>query len=134
MTLAELYRIQNALSTLLSAELDVRVSYRLRHFLRAVREELRDAEEARMKLIRKHSPSGPLLQESPEFIEFGREWDELLESTIALPEAHVTLAELENARIVCTEPDKSTSRRGLLAGEIADLDFLITDDPPEPRK
>lgn len=134
MTLHHLYKIQNSLSTLFSAELDVRASYRLRKFLRAVREELSDAEEARMKLIRKHSPDGPLLQESPAFIQFNAEWQELLESTIALPEVHLTLDELAGASIVCTEPDKSTSRRGFLAGEIADLEFLITDDPPEPKK
>ncbi len=133
MTLRDLYRIQGSLSVLFSAELDVRVSYRLRKFLRAVRQELQDAEEARMRLVRKHSPAGPLLQETPGFIQFNAEWQEMLETTIELPEVHITLTELEAAHIVCTEPDKSTSRRKFLAGEIADLDFLIT-DPPEPKQ
>lgn len=132
-TLRDLYRIQGAIGALFSAELDVRVSYRLRKFLRAVREELHEAEEARMGLIRKHSPEGPLLQETPGFIQFNAEWQELLESTVDLPEVHIALAELEHAHVVCAEPDKSTSRRRFLASEIADLDFLITDDPPEPK-
>jgi hypothetical protein len=134
MTLRHLYSIQGALSSLLSAEFDVRVAYRLRHFVRSVRQELRDAEEARMKLIRQHSPAGPLQQNTPEFVKFDSEWQELLESTITLPEAQITLAEMETATVICSEPDKATSRRKFLTAEVADLGFLITDDPPEPKK
>lgn len=134
MTLRELYGIQSSIASLLSAEMDVLVAYRLRHFVRAVRYELGDAEEARMKLIRQHSPNGPLQQGTPAFVQFEAEWQELLDSFITLPDVHVTLDELERAHVVCTEPDKSSSRRKFLVAEINDLEFLITDDPPEPKK
>ena len=131
MTLRDLYAIQKSIGSLLSAELDVRVSYRLRHWIRNVREEMRDAEEARMKLIRKHSPTGPLQQGTPTFLQFEAEWEEMLESTVELPEVHVTIDELEAAHVVCEEPSGASSKRKLLAGEIADLEFLITDNPSD---
>ena len=134
MTLRDLYRIQTSIASLLSAEMDVRVSYRLRHFARAVRQEIRDAEEMRMGLIRKHSPAGPLQQGTPAFAAFEAEWQEVLDSFIELPRVHVTVEELDSARVVCGEPDKATSRRKFLVAEIDDLEFLISNDPPEPKK
>ncbi len=114
MKLSELKESETAISHLLEARLPVRVSYALVKFMRVVKSELTDLEDARQKLIRDYGTkdeAGNTTVQADKMEEFVEEFKKLLDQDVTFDAHKVSLVDLEGA--------------SLTVGDVVALDFLI---------
>ena len=135
-TLRELVDKQSTFFILLGAKgVDPYASFRLRKFLKIVREELTSVEEARIKLIDdlgEKQPDGSKKITDPKKLKvFESKLATMLNEVIVLPNVTVKVGEIANATSDVSCPVcQAKVTRGITPNDFVNLDFILEQDEP----
>ena len=105
-TLSQLKTSETVLVKLLSAELPVRVSYRLSKIIKNINQELTEFESSRQKLFEKYGEpqNDNTIMVKPELQqEFLAQLNMLLAETVELPDIKVTVQDLDDVKFSALE-------------------------------
>lgn len=122
-TLKQLKDIESSLGKLLSTQLDVRASYRLRKFAKALIAEMTSLEEARTQLVKEYSVEGKIIPEQQE--ELQAKYDALLTEEVDLPVVAISLAEVAKAKF---GKDQMGNEILFTVVDMANVGFLIQEE------